>query len=50
MRLKTARLRPLHLLTDFANRMGIHAFRGELALGDQLLDCIHIDGSVDLAE
>ena len=37
MRLEAARLRPLHLLADFAE-LRFHAFRRELALGDELLD------------
>ena len=50
MRLKAARLRPLHLLADFADGVRVHALRRELALGDQLLDRVHVDSAVHLAE
>jgi hypothetical protein len=42
VRLKAARLRPLHLLADFADRMRVHALRCELALSDELFDRIYV--------
>ena len=50
MRLQAAGLRALHLLADFATALRVHAFRRELALGDQLLDRVDIDRAIDLAE
>ena len=40
----------LHLLADFGDRARVHAFGGQLAFGDQLLDRLDIDRAIDLAE
>ena len=50
MRLEAAGLRPLHLLADRREGVGVETFRGKLALGDQVFDRDDVDGAVDLAE
>src|SRR5260221_535933 len=50
MRLETTRLRTLHLFADGRDRIRVHSFGGQLALGDELLDRIDIDGAVHFTE
>ena len=50
MRLQAARLRPLHLLSNFGDRAEVHTLRGELSFGDEFFDRVDIDRTVDLPE
>ncbi len=50
MRLQAARLGSLHLLADRSDGVWVHPLRGQLALGDELLDGVNIDRAINFAE
>jgi hypothetical protein len=50
MRLEPAGLRALHFFANGLDGVWIHPLRRQLALGDELLNRIDIDGAIHLAE
>jgi hypothetical protein len=48
--LEPASLRPLHLLTNCGDVARVHAFAGQLPLGDETADLLDVDHALDLPE